>query len=314
MITLDANIYLLCSMFNISRKKLANEYSNMSVEEIMQAEAAQGNTAAANFDLSILSDPTKFIELFQLKDPANKYAILSNMNEQDLEDLLPLLEKSDLIMGLQFFTKDKLVRMLQDLPMEQLLKLTFEMFPPEQLMRLMPEEELNKVLMSPEMDKDLELEYLATMRPEILAQILETVTGQPVAGAQEQGMGNQAYMLDPQMLTDRIRDLPHDKYKEAMISIPTTQKQTFVYQMAQENPKIYQLFDPKAYTDIISQRKDKQDIIRCATVIENEQLVKMLEELPQDLTAVVLTQIDTKKFADVLLSSFKDIIKELAAG
>jgi hypothetical protein len=31
----------------------------------------------------------------------------------------------------------------------------------------------------------------------------------------------------------------------------------------------------------------------------------MLEELPKDLTAVVLTQIDTKKFADVLLANFK---------
>ena len=130
-ITLDADLYLLCSMFNINYRKLSDEYSGLSVEEIMKKEAKQGNTAAANFDASILGNPVKFIELFGLQNCGNKYAILSNMNEYDLKELLPLLNQADLVAGLNFFTKDKLIDLIGGLPIEQLVKLTFEMFSPE---------------------------------------------------------------------------------------------------------------------------------------------------------------------------------------
>ena len=41
MIKLDVNTYLLFNLFNISPKKLSNEYSGMSIEDIMQAEATE---------------------------------------------------------------------------------------------------------------------------------------------------------------------------------------------------------------------------------------------------------------------------------
>ena len=312
-ITLNTDIYMLCSMFNISSKKLSNEYFGMSVEEIMQAEAKQGNTAAAKFDSSILNDPAKFIELFGLKDCGNKYAILSNMNEQDLKDLLPLLDQSDLIAGLNFFTKDKLIDLIGGLPMEQLVKLTFEMFSPEQLMQYMPDEQMNKVLTSPEMDKGLEMKYLKTLRPEVLAQMIEAATGQPAAGSNDIGMDGKAN-FDVENLMNQISGLPDDKFREAMIGMPTVNKQNFILKMGKENPKIFQLFKPDAFTNIINSKKNKEDIIRASSVIKPEQLIGMLKHLPQDLTAVVLTQIDTKKFADILLSSFKNIISQLIAG
>lgn len=312
-ITLNTDIYMLSSMFNISFKKLSNEYFGMSVEEIMQAEAEQGNAAAAKFDSSILNDPAKFIELFGLENCGNKYAILSNMNEQDLEELLPLLEQDDLIAGLNFFTKDKLIDLIADLPIEQLVKLTFEMFPPEKLMQYMPDEQMNQVLTSPEMDKDFEMKYLETLRPEILAQMIEAATGQPAIGSEEAGMdGNTNF--DMASLLKQISELPNDKFKEAMIGMPTENKQKFILNMGKENPKVFQLFKPEAYTNIINDKKSKEDIIGAAHVIKPEQLIKMIKQLPQDLTAVVLTQIDTKKFADVLLSGFKNIISQLVAG
>lgn len=338
MITLNTDIYLICSMFNVSRKKLADEYSGMSIEEIMQTEAQQGNTAAANFDKAVLSNPIKLIELFQLNSPENKYAILSNMSEHDLEELLPLLDKSDLVAGLNFFTKDKLLAMTQELPIEQLINMTFQMFSPEQIIQLMPEEQLNKLLSSPEMDKGLEIKYLQTMKPEILAQMLEATLGQPLSEIQSQGgmqgqnnAGSQLASensgamvgrtsldgqtsLNRQAILNQIISLPDDKFQEAMINIPPANKRAFIYKMTQEQPKLFQMFDPAAYTNIIDQKKQKEDMIKAANVIEPEQLVKMAKELPQDLTAVLLTQMDTNKFADVLLSSFKEIIKQIAAG
>lgn len=312
-ITIDANMYLLCSMFNISRKKLANEYSNLTVEEIMKAEAEQGNTAAANFDKSVLSDPTKLIELFELKDPGNKFAILRNMNEHDLDEILPLLSPEDLAAGLNFFTKDKLLALTNNLPIEQLVKMTFEMFSPEQLMQFMPEEQLNKALSSQDMDKSLEIKYLQSLKPEIMAQMLESVTGQPVSGADDIGLDGQAN-LDKAVLYNQLIELPDDKFQEALLNIPTQNKREFILKMSKENPKIFEMFEADAYTNIINQRKEKKDIVKAAHVLEPKFLVGMITQLPQELTAAVLTQIDTKKFAEILMTSFKDILSKIVAA
>lgn len=314
-ITIDTNIYLLCSLFNINSRKLSTEYAGMTIEEIMKAEAEKGNVAASKFDQTILNDPIKLIELMQLNDPGNKFAILSNINEDDLEDLLPLLNQKDLITGLNFFTKDKLLKLMEELPKEQLVNYTFAMFSPEQLMQLMPEDEIDKVLASSDMKeyKGLELKYLQTMNPEILAQMIEAATGEQAMGVGEVGLDGKP-TFDKEALMAQISSLPDDKYQDALLSMPKASKQIFMLKMGKENPKIFQLFEASAFTGIIGNKKEKQEMIEAANVIEPEQLIKMMKELPKDLTAIVLTQIDTKKFAEVLLSKFKNILSEIVAG
>lgn len=312
-ITLNVDTYLLCSMFNINTAKLTKEYSGMSIEKIMQLEAEQGNTAASKFDAAVLNDPVKLIELFELKSPENKYAILSNMNERDLEDLLPFLSSEDLVTGLNFFTKDKLLDLLTELPAEQLVNVAFQMFSPEQIMQYMPEKEIDKVLMSTKIDKEMEIKYLQTLKPEILAQMYEAATGQPAQGSENIGLDGQA-KYDGKALAMQIENLPDDKFQEAMLGIPTQNKKDFMLKLTTEDPKLFQLFDPDAYKNIIDTRKQKEDIIKSSNVIDQENLVTMIEELPQDLTAVVLTQIDTNKFADILMSKFKSILSQIVAG
>lgn len=343
MITLDTDLYLLCSLFNINRSKLSNEYSTMSVDEIMKAEAAQGNSAAANYS-EIINNPDKLIELFQLEDPTNKHAILRNMNESDLENMLPFLTSEDLIVGLNYFTKDKLLKLMEQLPKEQLVNYVFQMFSKEQLMYMMPNEELNKVLTSPDMDKALEIKCLKNLKPEILIQMYEAATGKPISyvlnqdiqssasGTQannmpfdaaqkglkpvtaEIGLSGGLKNIDVGNLINQIINLPDDKFQEAMLSIPKANKQGFVFQMSKENPEIFEMIDSSAYINILNQRKEKDDLIKCANVIGQDQLVGMIEELPQDLTAVILTQIDTRVFANILIANFKNILKEIAAG
>lgn len=312
-ITLSIDTNLLCSMFNVSAKKLATEYVGMSIEEIMKVEAASGNADAAKFDASILNDPVKLIELFELKDPANKFSILSNMNQKDLDELLPLLQQSDLITGLNYFTKDKLLNMSEELPKDQLVKMTFEMFSPEQIMQYMPENQLNKALTCTDMDPALEKKYLTMLKPEIMAQMLEAATGQPAQGSQDVGLDGKAN-LDGAALMEQLRALPDDKFQEAMINIPPQNKRDFMLKMSKENPKIFEMFDSDAYVKIIGSKKEKQDIIKSTKALDPAQLVKMIGQLPKDLTAAVLTQIDTTKFAEILQSKFKDILKQITAG
>lgn len=301
MITLDTNLTLICSLFNISLKKISDEYSGMTVDEIMKAEAAAGNAAAARFDKEILSNPHKLIEAFGLDNVRNKFAILNNLNEHDIEELLPLLGQQDLAIGLKFFDKDKLVELTSRLPKEQLVKYVLQMFSPEQVMNLMPVDSMNKFLQSNELEKGLVLKHLKSMKPELLAQMLESVTGKAVESTNQQELISQISQLEPQ------------KYKDALISIPEEQKRIFLLKMTKEEPKLFQLFNSDGYAKILS-TKEKPELIKAASVIEPEHLIKILKELPKDLLAVVMTQIDPKDFADVLIKEYKDVLKQIVAA
>lgn len=314
-ITIDANIYLLCSLFNISYRKVSTEYSGMTIEEIMKKEAEQGNIQAEKFDRTILNDPAKLIELIQLKDPGNKYAILSHMNEDDLDNMLPLLNQKDLIMGLQFFDQEKLLKLYQALPMEQLVKTTLEMFSVEHVMMMMPDDAINRVLQSTDMKKmqGLEKEMLKNMKPEILAQMIEATTGEPAQGTGNIGMDGKPH-YDKKALLNQLYSMDDKQFQESLINMPKTNKQFYMLSMVKEKPEILQMFDPEVYTDMMANKKNKADMIRSATAIEEEQLQGMIKELPKELTAVVLTQIDTNKFADVLMNNFKDVLKQIVAA
>lgn len=300
-ITLDTNLYMICSMFNVSYKKITDEYSGMSIEKIMEAEAAQGNKAAASFDSEVLNNPAKLIQLFGLDKLGNKYAILKNLSEHDLENLLPLLEQPDLVLGLKMFDKDKILELVQQLPKNQLVKYIFQMFSPEQVLKLMPEEFIDKFLQSDKLDKGLVMKHLKSLPPELLAQMLEAATGQPVQS------------MDPQDLIKQIGSLPPQKYKEALISLPSEQKRQFILGITKEEPKLFELFDAEGYAKVAA-KKDKPDLIKAAQVIEPEELVKMLKELPKDLISIVMTQIDPKVFADILIEDYQDILSQVIAA
>src|SRR5574344_54013 len=104
MITLDADLYMIKNRLNISGSRLV-EYTDKSVDEIIEAESELGNTAAANFGDDLFTDTNTLIKSFQLETPENKFRILSQMTENELKSLLPLLEKDDLQLAMNYFTK-----------------------------------------------------------------------------------------------------------------------------------------------------------------------------------------------------------------
>jgi hypothetical protein len=65
---------------------------------------------------------------------------------------------------------------------------------------------------------------------------------------------------------------------------------------------------------MINRERDKDETIKGMRVIKPEYLEKMMKELPQDLLAVVITQIDTEKFADALINKFPELLAQLVAS
>ena len=301
MIVLDTDLSTLLSKLNISQTKMVEMYSMMTVDEIVEAEAAQGNQAAVQFAADLFTNVDKLVEIFKLADPNNKFLILSTMTADKLQKFLPLMEEEDLMQGFYYFTEDKLLAMLKELPPEQLVNTVFQMFSEREVIQLMPNDELDNFLTSTEVDKDNVLKHLKSIPPEYLAQMIEGVTGEEWKG-------------DSIDMVNQIADFNPLQYKDALTSMQPTQKQQLTLSLAHEHKELYQLFSPEAYTNMIHAQKQKPDIVKAMSVIEPEEKIKMLEELPNDLLSVVITQIDAEIFADTLINRFPEVLAEIIAG
>ncbi len=297
-----SNIDYLANVLAISTAKIREQYAEMSIEEIIQTEAKEGNQLAVSIANEILNNPTFLIELFQLADPENKILLMKEMSEAQLEELLPQMDKKDLLQGLYFFTEDKLMDMLQDIPPEQLVKTVFEMFAKEEVVQYLPEEQLNKFLTSEKIDKNKILNHMQSIPNEYLAQVLESITGEAV---------NEN--TDPTELVKQIGSLNPLEFKDALLNFQPTQKQQLTLSLCKEHEEWFQMFDAAAYTDMIQTYKQKPQMIKAMEVIEHEEIVKMINELPQDLTQIVVSQMDTQDFAEQLIDQHPEVIAQLLA-
>ena len=117
-IVLDTNMKLLADRMSISSSRMVKDYGLKTVDEIIEAEAAQGNTRALTFARDLYTSPDKLINIFKLYDVENKFVIINNMDSQTRELILPMLNSEDLVMGLYFFKQDKLLEMLQKVSSE----------------------------------------------------------------------------------------------------------------------------------------------------------------------------------------------------
>ena len=112
-IVLDTNMKLFAERLNITSSRMVQDYGLKTVDEIIEAEASQGNTQAVNYAREMYNSPEKLIKIFKLTDVENKFVILHNMDDRTRQMVLPMLDQEDLLMGLYFFTQDKLLSMLK---------------------------------------------------------------------------------------------------------------------------------------------------------------------------------------------------------
>ena len=64
-IVIHANMKLFAERMNISSSRMIQDYGLKSVDEIIQAEAATGNTQAINYARELYDSPAKLIKVFK---------------------------------------------------------------------------------------------------------------------------------------------------------------------------------------------------------------------------------------------------------
>ena len=306
MIRLDIDLSYLTKNFEIGTQRL-NQYGDKSIDEIMEAEAAQGNTRAEDFQKDVLNDPKQILKLFKLSNAQNRYAILSNMNSSDLEYLVQFLEPGELQMALMFFTKEKILNLIYDLPKNKICSILFQAFSTEQFLKMIPEKEIDKFFESDKLDKNKILDYVKTIPPDKLNKMVEKYMYQEEGKIQENNNWSNEHVVK------WLDQLKPDQFVKALQCFEREEKMGLITDLTKKDKSLFTEFSKNALT-IPLRQLDKPDIVKNMNKLEPSDLIKMVNELPDELLAVAVTQIDPQVFAEVLCKNFQDILSEIGIG
>ena len=298
-ISLNTDQYYLQNQLNISTSRMRN-YANMSIDDIIEAEAESGNTVAKDYGRKLFGNVDELIQTFQLDDPTNKYNIINQMSAEQRNKVLDLLDAEDMVIGLNFFTQEKLEQMLGKVSVAESANVAIEAFPMEQLIKMIPEEELEQFFMSSEVRKNDVTAQLSNLDPELLIQMTEGMTGQA------------ADSNDVSKLLAQISSLPDKQFKETMASMEPEIQQNIIFQMANEDKDTLLNFSNQTFTNMVS-KLQKPDMVKSMIALDSDSLQIMTKQLPEDLFSIVATQVDTKQLAKLLIDRCPDVLEKFTS-
>ena len=297
MIELNIDLTYLAQHFEVGASRL-NKYATKNIKEIMEQEAKVGNTKAKDF-LSILKDPAEVEKLFRLSDSFNRFMIIKNMSMADVRKLLKHLSKQDLIWGIKYFSLDKIMELLMELPKKELLRLVFENFTLKDILKLMPTDKMDAFLKNEKVQREDIMKYFQQLEKKDLERIMSGILNRDMENADRETM--LAFM---DSLDDR-------KFKEFILKMQREDKSNLIMALCKEKPKLMLEFDNEDIAKPLIEL-DKADLLKSMMVLDEKYLIAMVEELPDDLLVLVATQIDPAIFADILVNEFADILAQVA--
>lgn len=296
-INLDENY--LQTYLGISAQRI-QAYGAINLEEIVKAEALAGNEAAQQALIKILNDADSLIELFKLGNANNRLQILKELGQYDLQNMLEYLEKDDLLLGLKFFQKEGLLAMIEDLPEKEVCKIVFKIFPPKQFIKLIPQREINKWFESEKVDQKEVLAQIQGLNQDVLAQMVQAVTGDVKEN------DNRASLLQT------IEGFNKKDFLTSVQSLEPRYKNQIILNMTREKPELWHEFGSKALSKPL-ERLQKQDICRGMSALKEKTLISIVDNLPQELLSVVMTQINPEVFANLLSDKYQDLLKKVVS-
>lgn len=296
-IVIDANMRRFADRMNITSSRMIRDYGLSTVDEIIEAEAEKGNTTAVKYARDYYHSPQKLIKLFQLTNVENKFVLLHNMDNSTREKVLPLLDHKDLVMGLYFFTQEKLLAMLMKTDIEELVRVVLEAFPLEKIVMMFSEEDLAGFMRHKDLKKEQILEQLKRMPPEIMQKFVEGVTGRP------------SEETNPLELIQSLEQLSDDDFKKFMSLVDPDVQRQLTFQLTKETPELLTLFKHESYVNMLSTLY-KPDMIKPMIMLNKDTLVNMITELPEELMSIVAAQIDPEKLAKFLQDGHMDLIED----
>ncbi|MFH0701957.1 MAG: hypothetical protein V2B14_00260 [bacterium] len=293
MITLDTDlIQSLMLNSGFSGLNIAALSENQNQEEIPEIKELNNNG-----DL----DFNEILKDLKLHNPNNRLAVLSLLKHSELLQIARLLEKDKLVIGLKFFTLPKLLKFIQQLPMDELVKILLQVFSKSEVLTLLPMKELMKFLDSSKINYGDLSKILQTLPNHLLAQILESIKGESVGNKSNEELIKELGAFKQNLLIEGLKSLP---YKELL---------SIISKLIENNNDLFNEFSKESLLETIG-RSHKLSLVEGMKALDPELIIKMLDELPNSLLSQVLVLLDYNKLSEVLQTYQPDLLAALASG
>ncbi len=129
-----------------------------------------------------------------------------------------------------------------------------------------------------------------------LQKMMENFTGQPCYD-------------DRDAILENMSKLSDDNFMRAIFSFEPKGKQQVISNMIKEKPELFEEFSAEALTYPF-RTMQKEDILKSLSCLETKDMLPMVQDLPQDIMALIATQIDSKVFAEILCKDFAGVIAQ----
>ena len=122
-------------------------------------------------------------------------------------------------------------------------------------------------------------------------------------GAEFKGKDKKEYL-------QKLSELDNGDYQRFLLSMERESKIGLINGLVEQDEDLLLLFKPD---DLVRPMEllMKPDKVKMMSELDTEFIIPMIEELPLDLTSILLTQIDPKDFSEVLAEDFKDILSSV---
>ncbi len=300
MIRIDVNLEYLTDNYNVGSQQL-KAYDGKSIKEIMEIEAKNGNKKAEDFNINAISDRMELVRIFRLMNPENRYQIIKNMNYHDKMKLLSMLEVGEMLLGLRFFQKDKLLDMLKDFKKEKIFAVAMQKYNLEDFLKLIPEKEMDKFFDQDKIKPEQIMKGVQELNFDQMARMVENVTGQSQQNKTKEELMDTLTTMKPEM------------FKAAVKSLRKEEKAFVMQKMIEDEPAVLNELSKEAFIAPL-EILEKDELLEAMGVLEQDDMLTMLSQLPEELMAVTATQLNPEILSKMLASEFPDILGQLGAN
>ena len=242
----------------------------------------------------------QLIEAFNLYDPKNRFTILNLFSREQQQEVIALLGKDAMVLGMKLYDEDKILNLLFGTSQEDISKVLMGSMPMEKIFELIPEEFLNKFILSEDLEKQDFMAGFVQFSQDELCKLLETITGMPQKNRPFEEMINALGLL------------PLEFLQPSLLGVKPEQKIALIANMMKENQELFKLF-PKAQLLMPLDKVGKENTLKGFKNLKKEMLGNMLKQLPDEMLPLLLTLIDPERLARVLIEKYRDdIIKALS--
>lgn len=296
---LNYNVNLLSKYWELNTSRVNHSaYASIDATTGKTVDAA-GNATATN---PMQINPNLALDINEvyraLVDPGSRANIIMLMNRPDILNLLFSLDKSKLILGLNFFSLPKLQELFTALPKELLIQALLMFMTQETLLSMMPQKELMRILGSGKIDEAMLIKALQDLPHHILIQMLEAIFGESM------GKLNHAQVMK------KMGHLKKRQILEGLLSLPPQMLMQLVLGFTLKDPSLLTEMSKSAICRPIM-KFQKSQLIQCFSVLDKSDIIKMLGGLPKNLLAQVACMIDPATLSQILSNHFPNIVSML---